>query len=63
MKTKPTEPRERYDRLVRAAQRLSPVTTAIFFPPWPTFARTSRAAAAQARGFIPPALVTTFSLG
>jgi len=32
MKTKPTEPRERYDRLVRAAQRLPPVTTAVAHP-------------------------------
>src|SRR5438067_13701676 len=32
MKTKPTEPRERYDRLVRAAQTLPPVTTAVAHP-------------------------------
>jgi phosphate acetyltransferase len=30
--TKPTEPRERYDRLVRAAQTLPPVTTAVVHP-------------------------------
>jgi phosphate acetyltransferase len=30
--TKPTEPRERYDRLVRAAQTLPPVTTAVAHP-------------------------------
>ena len=32
MKTKATEPRERYDRLVRAAQQLPPVTTAVVHP-------------------------------
>src|SRR4051794_38508354 len=32
MKTKSSEPRERYDRLVRAAQQLPPVTTAIAHP-------------------------------
>ena len=32
METKTTEPRERYDRLVRAAQRLPPVTTAVAHP-------------------------------
>jgi phosphate acetyltransferase len=32
MKTKPTEPRERYDRLVHAAERLPPVTTAVAHP-------------------------------
>ncbi len=30
--TRPTEPRERYDRLVRAAQTLPPVTTAVAHP-------------------------------
>ena len=32
METRATEPRERYDRLVRAAQRLPPVTTAVVHP-------------------------------
>ena len=32
METKANEPRERYDRLVRAAQRLPPVTTAVAHP-------------------------------
>jgi hypothetical protein len=32
METKVNEPRERYDRLVRAAQRLPPVTTAVAHP-------------------------------
>jgi phosphate acetyltransferase len=32
MEKKVTEPRERYDRLVRAAQRLPPVTTAVAHP-------------------------------
>jgi phosphate acetyltransferase len=32
METKATEPRERYDRLVRAARRLPPVTTAVAHP-------------------------------
>jgi phosphate acetyltransferase len=32
MEKKITEPRERYDRLVRAAQRLPPVTTAVVHP-------------------------------
>ncbi len=32
MEKKTTEPRERYDRLVRAAQRLPPVTTAVVHP-------------------------------
>src|ERR1700758_5630273 len=32
MKTKGNGPRERYDRLVRAAQRLPPVTTAVAHP-------------------------------
>ena len=32
MKTKSSEPRERYDRLVRAAQQLPPVTTAVAHP-------------------------------
>jgi len=32
MEIRATEPRERYDRLVRAAQRLPPVTTAVVHP-------------------------------
>ena len=32
MKTKPAEPRERYDRLLRAAKQLPPVTTAVAHP-------------------------------
>jgi phosphate acetyltransferase len=32
VENKPTEPRERYDRLVHAAQRLPPVTTAVAHP-------------------------------
>ena len=32
MKTKSSAPRSRYDRLVRAAQQLPPVTTAIAHP-------------------------------
>ena len=32
MKTKPAEPRERYDRLLRAAKQLLPVTTAVAHP-------------------------------
>jgi phosphate acetyltransferase len=32
MKTKSNEPRERYDRLVRAAKQLPPVTTAVAHP-------------------------------
>jgi phosphate acetyltransferase len=32
METKPAEPRERYDRLMRAAKQLPPVTTAVAHP-------------------------------
>src|SRR5947208_13108763 len=32
METRVAEPRERYDRLVRAARRLPPVTTAVVHP-------------------------------
>ncbi len=32
METRNTEPRERYDRLLRAAKQLPPVTTAVVHP-------------------------------
>ena len=53
--TNPTEPRERYDRLVRAAQQLPPVTTAVAHP----CDRISIEAAAEAAqlGLIAPILV------